>query len=271
MATKEQYKAFVDACQELKNSKIILADAKVSAILRSIVSNPTLVEVVGETLVGYNFLNELENLSRSQDNKYLPSEPRKIIAFVFSLLSEIDARRLDLQEFVDQYCKADTLLESFGIFNNELIDPFCKYLCDWVNIDLGSQDCESEDLKCTEEDNDECDCEDCESEDCESDADRENIEQHRAVAGSVEEFFQDVSTILTQIKDTLALDSKVKADRSADINITINAMFEAIKLENLRIFNALLISLNTLLHSIKSVRFYHMELGNRVADFYKIA
>lgn len=257
MATKETYEEFINACRELKNSKIILADAKVSAILRSIVSNPTLVEVVGETLVGYNFVNELENLTRNQSGALLPSEPRKIIAFVFSLLSEIDARRLDLQEFVDQYCKADTLAESFGRFNDELIDPFCHYLCDWVNAEHDSEDvCIPEECE-GEEEEDFCECEDC---GCESEEEGD----------IVEEFFEDVSTILTQIRDTIALDSKIKSDRLADINITLNAMFEAIDLQNLKIFNALLISLNNLLHSVKSVRFYHMELGNRVADFYKI-
>lgn len=264
MATNETFGEFVNACKELKNSKIILADAKVSAILRSIVSNPTLVEVVGETLVGYNFLNELENLTRSKTEDLLPSEPRKIIAFVFSLLSEIDARRLDLQEFVDQYCKADTLAESFERFNNELIDPFCHYLCDWVNADHDSDDvchcdeCESED----EDGYDDCDCEEC---DCIDYTDEDGVG-----VDIVDEFFGDVRTILTQIRDTIALDSKIKPDRLADLNITINAMFEAIDLQNIKIFNALLISLNNLLHSVKSVRFYYMELGNRVADFYKI-
>ena len=259
MATKEQFEAFVNACQELKDSKIILADAKVSAILRSIVSNPTLVEVVGETLVGYNFLNELDTLTRSKTGALLPSEPRKIIAFVFSLLSEIDARRLDLQEFVDQYCKADTLAESFERFNKELIDPFCHYLCDWVNADHNNED-------------DVCHCDECED-DCECDEEcdcSECLEDEGEPIDEVGEFFSDVRVILNQIRDTIALDSKIKADRLADINITLSAMFEAIDLENIKIFNALLISLNNLLHSVKSVKYYYMELGNRVADFYKI-
>lgn len=260
MATKEQFEAFVDACNELKNSKIILADAKVSAILRSIVSNPTLVEVVGETLVGYNFLNELDTLTRSKTGVLLPSEPRKIIAFVFSLLSEIDARRLDLQEFVDQYCKADTLAESFERFNNELIDPFCHYLCDWVNADHD----DDEDCHCEECEDDCC----CDEEECGCECDCEDSEEESVDV--VEQFFADVKTILNQIRDTVALDSKIKPDRLADINITLNAMYEAIDLESIKIFNALLISLNNLLHSVKSVKYYYMELGNRVADFYKI-
>lgn len=262
MATKEQFEAFYDACQELKKSKIILADAKVSAVVRSVVSSPALVEVVGETLVGYNFLNTLDNLTRNKQNAILPSEPRKVIAFVFSLLSEIDARRIDLQEFVDQYFKAETLAESFERFNEELIEPFCRYLCDWVNGELGDDYQEF----CDEDDGDEAE------EDDESDDDAPQNDEITDVCSidRVEQFFADVRIILTQIRETIALDSKIKPDRLADLNITINASIEAVDLQNLKIFNALLISLNNLLHSVKSVRFYNMELQNRVADFYNI-
>lgn len=263
MATKEQLAAFVDACKELKNSKIILADAKVSAIVRSIVSNPALVDVVGETLTGYNFLNALDAVSRSKNGSILPSEPRKVIAFVFSLLSEIDARRLDLQEFVDQYFAGETLAESFENFNSQLIDPFCHYLCDWV---CASRDNPADNV---------CSCGQCERQDseeeCRCDCDSEETDCLVTEVDKVEQFFADVRTILTQIHDTIALDSKIKPDRLTDLNITISAMLEAIDLENLKIFNALLISLNTLLHSVKSVRFYYKELQNRVADFYDIA
>ena len=131
MSTKEQYDAFLEACEELKSSKIILADAKVSNVLRSIVACPTLVEVVGETLVGYNFNGELESVNKNDAGIVMPSEPYRVIAFVFSLLSEIDAGRLDLQEFVDDYFVAETLAQKFDRFNQELITPF-KVISDCI-------------------------------------------------------------------------------------------------------------------------------------------
>ena len=114
MELAEQYKAFWDACEDLKSSKIIIADAKVSKVLRSIVSCPALVEIVGEALVGYNFSNELSKaVSTNAEGKMkliLPSEPYRVIAFVFSLLSEFDGRRLDLQEFISQYFPENSLI-----------------------------------------------------------------------------------------------------------------------------------------------------------------
>lgn len=258
MSTKEQIQNFVEACEELQRSKIILADAKVSNVIRSIVTSPVLVGIVGETLVGYNFANELENIGKKQKGIVLPSEPYRVIAFCFSLLSEVDAGRMDLQEFVDEYFEAESLAESFARFNAEVMTPFRQFLCAWAGEGASPKSQKSAPQAKVEEVGDEaetieeCDCPTCESEPIDP----------------VDEFFADVEVILTQIKETICLDSKIKAEKLANLNITLNAMLEVTAMQNFRIFNALLISLNNLLGSVKSVRFYNMELKNRVADFY---
>ncbi|MBR7091210.1 MAG: hypothetical protein IKC79_02015, partial [Clostridia bacterium] len=84
----------------------------------------------------------------------------------------------------------------------------------------------------------------------------------------VEAFFGDIRVILTQIKDTINMDPKIKADRKDELNITIDALLITITYKNLKILNALMISLNYLLRPVRSVRFYNMELQNRLALFY---
>ena len=257
MELTEQYKAFWDACEDLKSSKIIIADAKVSKVLRSVVSCPALVEIVGEALVGYNFSNELGKLvTTGLDSKAritLPSEPYRVIAFVFSLLSEFDSRRLDLQEFISQYFPEESLIESFRDFNEQLITPFRDYLCEWVGF---------------KERNDEVSVVKINSTEAET---IENKEEENAVEEkNVDQFFEDITMILNQIKETINLDSKIKPDRLDELNITINALLEVVNMQNFKIFNALLISLNNLLSPIKSVRFYNMELQNRLAKFYGV-
>lgn len=262
MEISEQYQAFCEACEELKNAKIILADAKVSKILRSIVSSPNLVEVIGEALVGYDFEAELNKCTETdlEGNEHinLPLEPYRVIALVFSILTEFDGRRLDLQEFVHQYFNADSLAQSFDRFNIELIEPFRSYLCDWVGYktnkenDMFSTKEKQEEIIDEKDDACECDCccEECESED------------------SPEALFEDLKVIFNQIKETINLDTKIKQDKLDDLNITIDGLLDCIELKNFKILNALLISLNNLLAPIKSVRFYNMELQNRLAKFY---
>lgn len=257
MELTEQYKAFWDACEDLKSSKIIIADAKVSKVLRSVVSCPALVEIVGEALVGYNFSNELGKLvTTGLDGKAritLPSEPYRVIAFVFSLLSEFDSRRLDLQEFISQYFPEESLIESFRDFNEQLITPFRDYLCEWVGFKERKDEDSVVKINSTE-------AETIESKEDESTVEEKNVDQ----------FFEDITMILNQIKETINLDSKIKPDRLDELNITINALLEVVNMQNFKIFNALLISLNNLLSPIKSVRFYNMELQNRLAKFYGV-
>ena len=85
----------------------------------------------------------------------------------------------------------------------------------------------------------------------------------------VDNLFDDLSMILNQIKETINLDSRIKKDRLDELNITIDALLAVLEMQNLKIMNALLISLNNLIGPIKSVRFYYMELQNRLAQFYE--
>lgn len=267
MEIEEQYQAFCDACEELRSAKIILADAKVSKILRSIVSSPNLVEIVGDALVGYDFEEELSKCTGTdmEGNQHitLPAEPYRVIALVFSILSEFDGRKLDLQEFVHQYFNAENLTQSFARFNNEMIEPFRVFLCEWVGYKTKKEKIEDmlfakeevenkvEDEEISEDKECECDCCECE---CEED--------------SPEALFEDLKVIFNQIKETIKLDTKIKQDRLDDLNITLDGLLASIELANFKILNALLISLNNLLTPIKSVRFYNMELQNRLAKFY---
>ena len=251
MELNEQYEAFCNACDDLRASKIILADAKVSKILRSVVSCPSLVEIIGDALVGYNYANELGKCTTTdlEGNKHinLPPEPYRVIALVFSILTEFDTRRLDLQEFVEQYFHADTIQESFVRFCEEMVVPFCNFLCEWVGYKTGKKEetvSENEEVVDMREDTNECGID------------------------SVEALFADLKIILNQIKETVTLDTKIKADRLDDLNITLDALQESLELKNFKILNALLISLNNMLSPIKSVRFYNMELQNRLAKFY---
>ena len=99
---------------------------------------------------------------------------------------------------------------------------------------------------------------------------REEIEEEDDECGvdTAEALFADLKVILNQIKETVNLDTKIKQDRLDDLNITIDALLATIELGNFKILNALLISLNNMLAPIRSVRFYNMELQNRLAKFY---
>jgi len=269
----EKVQAFYDACTEMTKAKFILADAKISKILKTIVSCPDLVDIIADALNGFNFQNEFSKIQVKNDLKkiciHLPNDPKKLVAVVFSLLSEIDSHRIDLHTFIFDYFDGNgrTLLESYDKFVEDIILPFRDTMCELAGVEY--EDDDSDDA-CEND-------EKLENADLEMQRpthDVEDEEDYNEELGNdnynevIESFFNDIRVILNQIKDTVNLDNRVKDDRKDELNITIDALLIAIRYKNLKILNALMISLNYLLHPVRSVRFYNMELQNRLAKFY---
>ena len=53
---------FVDACNELIDGKIILADVKISKILRAVADCDGIYNLVAESLINYDFQKQLESI-----------------------------------------------------------------------------------------------------------------------------------------------------------------------------------------------------------------
>lgn len=262
----QDIKVFYDACTDTLNAKFILADAKIFKILKTIVSSSDLIAVVGETLVKFNFENEFKNAQVKEDGMLflkLPKEKSKLVAFVFSLLSEFDSHRLDLHTFVNDYyggAEGNKLVDCYEQFVRTVIYPFRDAMCELMGVDFeGEEDMinkiEDADLETAGVVRHNVKEPDYEQEDDEKD-------------DLLSEFFADISSILTQIQETVNVDRKIKDDRRDELNITIEAIMLCLELGSLKILNALLISLNNLLMPIKSVKFYNMELQNRLLRFY---
>lgn len=261
---------FYQACSDMKNAKCILADAKIAKVLKTIVADPELISAVGEALVNFNFDNELSKalVKNELQSLYfqLPKEQDKIIALVFGILSEIDAHRMDLHAFLHEFFNAgqDGLVESFSRFVREVILPFRDTMCQKADYEPprenGAHSLEDADLESSRMVGvlEKCNCgEGC---DCGADCQCE--------VDPFASFFEDITVILNQIKDTINLDTKLKADRRDELNITIEALLLSLEMWNLKIMNALMISLNNLLAPVKSVRFYNHELQDRLVRFY---
>jgi len=248
----EKIEEFYNACCDMLNAKLILADVKISRILKTVMDSSDLISTIGETLINFNFDNEFSKaqVKNEMTTLYfeLPSEKEKIIALVFGILSECDTHQIDLLSFIKDFFVDDSgdMSKGFTNFVCYVIFPFRDALCEMVGFSV-----KKEEEKVEEEE-----------------MSSENKEEQKVDKGVLNEFFDDVTTILTQIKESVNLDRKVKPDRKDELNITIDALLQSIELCNLKIMNALMISLNNLLQPIKSVRFYNNELQQRLVRFY---
>ena len=242
----KKFAEFYDACTDLINAKLILADAKIGAILKCITESPELFATVGECLINFNFDNEFSKAQVKNEMKalffQLPEEDSKVIALVYGILSECDTHQLDLHQFIRDFFITDDGNMSYGFINfvQSVVYPFRDILCRMVGF-LEQEPKQEE----------------------------EQEEEQEEQSDQLSEFFDNLTRILTQIKEAVLADRKVKYDRLEEINITIDALLQAVDIRNLKIINALLISLNNLIAPIKSIRFYNQELQDCLLDFYE--
>lgn len=117
---------FNEACDSFLKGKYILAQNKIALILKSIDLSEKLKNIISSCLDGFNFSKKFDELVGENQIVTLPDDAKGIIAFVFSLLYNIDKRNIDFYDFLNVYFGYDELtnVESFKTFATNIILPF---------------------------------------------------------------------------------------------------------------------------------------------------
>ena len=123
MSENSATKVFVEKCEDVINSRFIIADKKIQDLLKEVVANKTIYEVLEKCLEGFNY--EMEFMKArvplvEGQNKFvlaLPEENEKLVAFVFCLLHEIEDKTRDFQKFLqDFYYNNGSYFEGYNEF-----------------------------------------------------------------------------------------------------------------------------------------------------------
>ncbi|MGN1208448.1 MAG: hypothetical protein ACI4TI_03165, partial [Christensenellales bacterium] len=119
---------FISSVDGLINGKFILADIKISNILKMIAENRSLYAFIKNCLIDFSFDKELsraEVKNRFNNGEFkLPVEKHKIVAFVFCLLVECDAKRMDFYGFINENFKSERDLSEYANFAKTVLIPF---------------------------------------------------------------------------------------------------------------------------------------------------
>lgn len=129
---REQIDLFLRRCDEVMGSRFIIADTKISDLLKSIATSDLLYAYFRDITKNFDY--------RAAQRKYLddapaapsrgkkmlfPEDPQEKLAFIFCLLVEFDSKKRDLSEFLQEYFYEDgSVYESFYAFTNQVIKPF---------------------------------------------------------------------------------------------------------------------------------------------------
>lgn len=104
---KKEIEQFLDACDELIDCKFLVAEYKLSKMLKALASAQDVCNLVGECLEQFNRDREFAKayMEDKLGNFYvdMPTEEFKIIALVFCTLVDIDGKKIDFTDFVTRF------------------------------------------------------------------------------------------------------------------------------------------------------------------------
>lgn len=132
MSKREELQLFLERADELIESKYILADIKIVNVLKAIASSDTLLALFKNCLADFDYweaqkkyLVKSQYLGESKGEFIMPPNSRELLSFVFSVLLDIDSKRIILGDFISKYFYVDgSFSSSYEAFINSMIKPF---------------------------------------------------------------------------------------------------------------------------------------------------
>lgn len=278
---KDDIITFINACNDFIDGKFILADIKISKILKSISNSKNLYDLIAECMINYDFEKAFENAKIGDKNTTftLPYENHKVIPFVFCLLVEIDSKKLNFNEFLStQFPLATNQNEEYLSFGKTAIIPFRNAIAEVFNIEIEKENEENKaqqeenilDKKILEKENTTSYYEDSISlkpEEGISPLIEEEIKMHNKEEEELSLLFDRVVRI-TGILDDKLLYIKNPLKKS-NFALVIDALYEACMHKSVKIVVALVMSINNIAGNEKHIRQEIKELNTICYNFYE--
>ena len=128
---KGQIDIFLRRCDELMRTSIIIADAKIGDLLKAITTSDLLYAFFRDITQNFDYvaaqLRYMNYMPYPGSRKHLlllPEDTTEKLAFIFCLLVDLDAKNIDLGEFLSEYFYEDgDLNRGFRRFGAEVILP----------------------------------------------------------------------------------------------------------------------------------------------------
>lgn len=123
---------FTDSVNTLIEGKLILIDKHIAQVLKCVAASPTLCGTLSETVKTMSYATEFSRArvtwTRSDGtvecSLKLPVDCNRLFAFVVCLLTEVDAGRRNILDFLKEYYYAGDNDRSYARFAEEVLKPF---------------------------------------------------------------------------------------------------------------------------------------------------
>ena len=117
---------FNSACQEFINGKYILAEMKISSILKIIEEENKLKQLVSSCINEFNFqvfFNSCIKQNGEHSSFNMPTDEKQIIALVYCLLSSFKNKNINFTDFINTFYSINDVAE-ISKFAENVISPF---------------------------------------------------------------------------------------------------------------------------------------------------
>lgn len=129
---KNELAYFTDSVNRLIEGKLILVDKNIASVLKCITATPVLCKCLTDSLKSVPYVTEFSRARVTwtrpdgtvEARMKLPTERNRLFAFVVCLLTEVDAGRRNILEFLKEYYNADDTNKSYERFVIEVLKPF---------------------------------------------------------------------------------------------------------------------------------------------------
>jgi len=243
---------FINSVEGLINGKFILADIKISNLLNMIASNQALYNYIKQCLIDFSFEKELSRAdvkNRFNNGEFkLPSEKEKVVAFVFCLLVECDAKRMDFYGFINENFKSTNNTSEYVNFSKTVLIPFKNIIIDYFYKE------EPEEI--------------IEPQQSEEPKTYEQVEMVEEQTNVVNDIYSSLKDILTSMLDSITIDRKVKSQDKENLTYIIKNIIYSLKYKDLNITNAFIAVLDILSDKYACLRLPLKDIKSELLKYY---
>lgn len=120
--------SFNTACDDFLAGKYILADIKISTILKTISADQKISNIVSSCLDSFEFETLFYSSIKNNDGEFfisLPNDNKQVIAFVYGLLYRLNNKTINFNDFISQYFATnENSSKEYDKFAYAIIMPF---------------------------------------------------------------------------------------------------------------------------------------------------
>ncbi len=287
--------SFINACNDLVDGKFILADIKISKILKAISQSTEIYNLIAESMINYDFDAEFEKAvvknEQGVEKFELPEDPEKLIPLVFCLLVEIDSKRINLNDFIKaQFPLVNNQNEEYLAFAKTIIIPFRNAIAEIFGTEVITKIEEKQEIYTNvidekiKELNEKVDEETAVEDDYKTVFDETHTTTIISTSSPVIDSLVEIQKRLQEdeevelLFDRILRLSRILEDKlifirnplkKSNLELILDALFEATQIKNVKIIVALVMALNNFAGNDRHLKQEIRELNTICYNFYE--